>query len=93
MQDNARTVILSKTTLKCPNLLSSVKATIIDGIEVVWFPASLYEIMTEASVSPTERKYKTESTGKKYAHTRKQLLLCLKKVCNNALLNNGMQYW
>lgn len=35
MQDNARTVILSKTTLKYPNLFCSVKATITDVIETV----------------------------------------------------------
>lgn len=40
MQDNARTVILSKTTLKNPNLYCSVKATITDVIDAVWLPPS-----------------------------------------------------
>lgn len=49
MPDNAGPVILSKTELKYANNLSSLKARIADCIEVVWFPASLYEIMAEKS--------------------------------------------
>ena len=65
MRDNARTVISAKTAPKCSNLLSSVKATITDVIEVVWFTASQYEIMAETSVSPQ----KIQDVDHSRAHT------------------------